>query len=164
MVPKTTAPIPNGDDREPRSDADREKRRSHDMSPTAGLVLFLGMMIYFCAGYLFAPKMPTKALPPRYVEGFELSPLDESAEKLRFEIARDLFWRRWSTNGWYLCAACVALYFGFRGLVRTEPNAFDRVVDTIGNTHIPSWLGFLILVAILAAALIPLGIAVLREM
>jgi len=156
----------NRDDSEDASDGDRGKSRSVDISPTAGIVLFVGMMIYMAVGHLFAPEMPNKPAAPRYVEGFDLSFLDEASEEVRYKLARDRFWDRWTWNGWYLLAACVALYCGWRNFVRPRQvpaTRFDRFWERFGNTHVPSWLGFLILLAILAAALIPLGIAVFQE-
>ena len=150
MVLKTAAPAPSEDDPEPPDVADREKPHSHDISPTAGIVLFVVMMVYMAAGYLFAPEMPDGGL-------------SSTIEKANFELAWGRFWNRWYWNGLCLCAACLALYFGFRHFVHAPPTTFDRVVERIGDTHIPTCLGTVILLAILAAALIPLLLATLQS-
>ncbi len=161
MVPTTSNPTRNGDGPEAGDDGERGKLRDGDLSPTAAIVLFvgiiIGMMIYMAVGLLFAPEMPNKSVAPRYLEGFDLSHLDDASEEMRYRIARDRFWDRWRSNGLYLCVACVALYYCWQGLVRPRQapvSKFDLVMERFGNTHIRTWVGTVILLVILAAGLI----------
>jgi hypothetical protein len=64
MVAKTAVPAPSEHDPESRTDGGRRgKQRSLDISPTAGIVRLVGMLIYLAVGYRFTPEMPNCRRP-----------------------------------------------------------------------------------------------------